>query len=76
MTVVPSLTLVRRIKAPPARVWAAWTRPELLAGWWGPHHTRVETAEVEAHCDCIRRVNHHRKKGRSGWVIARGPKTS
>jgi uncharacterized protein YndB with AHSA1/START domain len=32
----PSVTLVRRIKAPPARVWAAITRPDLMIQWWGP----------------------------------------
>lgn len=32
----PSLTLVRRIKAPPARVFAALTRPEQMLLWWGP----------------------------------------
>jgi uncharacterized protein YndB with AHSA1/START domain len=31
-----SLTLVRRLKAPPARVWAAITRPEQMLQWWGP----------------------------------------
>jgi uncharacterized protein YndB with AHSA1/START domain len=46
--VTPSLTLVKRIKAPPATVFAAWTQPEMLARWFGPHHTRVEHAEVEA----------------------------
>ncbi|MGH6910365.1 MAG: SRPBCC family protein [Phenylobacterium sp.] len=33
---LPSVTLVRRIKAPPARVWAAITRPEQMLQWWGP----------------------------------------
>lgn len=33
---LPSLTIVRRIKAPPAEVWAAITRPELMMQWWGP----------------------------------------
>lgn len=47
-TVVPSLTLVRRIKAPPATVFEAWTRPEILALWWGPHHTRMAGAEIDA----------------------------
>ncbi|MBU8539515.1 SRPBCC family protein [Falsiroseomonas tokyonensis] len=47
-TTIPSLTLVRRIKAPPARVFAAWTRAEMLAQWFGPHHTRVAHAEVDA----------------------------
>jgi uncharacterized protein YndB with AHSA1/START domain len=45
---VPSLTLVRRIKAPPATVFEAWTRPEILALWWGPHHTMVQEAEIDA----------------------------
>ena len=44
---VPGLTLVRRIKAPPALVFAAWTRPEMHARWWGPHHTRVVEAEAD-----------------------------
>lgn len=33
---LPSVTIVRRIKAPPARVWAAITQPELMMKWWGP----------------------------------------
>lgn len=44
----PSLTLVRRIKAPPGKVYAAWTRPEMMVAWWGPHNTRVASAEADA----------------------------
>ncbi len=33
---LPSVTLVRRIKAPLAQVWAAITQPELMLQWWGP----------------------------------------
>ena len=47
MSTKPSLTLVRRIKAPPAKVYAAWTQPEMMAHWFGPHRTRVETAEAD-----------------------------
>ncbi|GGG16000.1 hypothetical protein GCM10010964_00410 [Caldovatus sediminis] len=43
----PSLVLVRRFRASPALVYRAWTRPEMLAQWWGPHHTRVERAELD-----------------------------
>jgi uncharacterized protein YndB with AHSA1/START domain len=32
----PSVTIVRRVKASPARVWAAITRPDLMIQWWGP----------------------------------------
>jgi uncharacterized protein YndB with AHSA1/START domain len=45
--VVPGLTLVRRIRAAPAAVFEAWTRPQILATWWGPHHTRVIEAEID-----------------------------
>lgn len=44
----PSLTLVRRLRATPQQVFEAWSRAELLATWFGPHHTRVEEAEVDA----------------------------
>lgn len=45
--IIPSVTLVRRFKATPERVWEAWTSPEVIALWFGPHHTRVESARVD-----------------------------
>jgi uncharacterized protein YndB with AHSA1/START domain len=33
---LPSVTIVRRIKASPAKVWAAITRPDQMIQWWGP----------------------------------------
>jgi len=33
---LPSVTLVRRIKASPARVWAAITQADQMLRWWGP----------------------------------------
>jgi uncharacterized protein YndB with AHSA1/START domain len=44
----PSLTIVRRIKAPPAKVYDAFTRPELIAKWWGPDAGPVLHAEADA----------------------------
>ena len=35
-TSLPSVTLVRRIKASPAKVWAAITQPDRMLQWWGP----------------------------------------
>lgn len=35
----PSLTLKRRLKAPPQKVFAAWTDPEKLIHWFGPAET-------------------------------------
>jgi uncharacterized protein YndB with AHSA1/START domain len=46
---VPPLRLSRVLRAPPARVFAAWTEPSMLAQWFGPHQTHVEHAEVGLH---------------------------
>lgn len=43
----PSLTIVRRIKAPPDRVFDAFTRPEIMAQWWGPDSGPVLKVEVD-----------------------------
>jgi uncharacterized protein YndB with AHSA1/START domain len=33
---LPSVTIVRRLNAKPAKVWAAITQPEMMMQWWGP----------------------------------------
>ena len=43
----PSLTLKRRINAPPAKIFAAWTDPEKLAHWFGPADTVAGSASAE-----------------------------
>ncbi len=43
----PSLTLKRRLNAPPAKVFAAWTDPEKLAHWFGPADTVAGSASAE-----------------------------
>ena len=54
----PSLTLKRRLKAPPAKVFAAWIDPEKVKLWMGP-------GEVKAvHAECDARVG-----GRYRWVM-------
>lgn len=44
--VKPSLTIKRRFKATPAKVFAAWTNPQELAKWMGP--TQVIAVKAEA----------------------------
>jgi uncharacterized protein YndB with AHSA1/START domain len=44
----PSLTLKRRLKAPPAKVYAAWTDATQLARWFGPANVSVVRAEADA----------------------------
>ncbi len=43
----PSLTLKRRLKAPPAKVFAAWTEPEKIVKWFGPDAGPVHEASTD-----------------------------
>jgi len=43
----PSLTLKRRLNAPPAKVYAAWTDPAKLARWFGPGPIDSVRAETD-----------------------------
>lgn len=45
----PSLTLKRRLKAPPAQVFSAWTDPKKIAHWFGPRD--ADQASVSAEID-------------------------
>jgi len=42
-----SVTLVRRIKAPAARIYEAWTDPAKLACWWGANVVDVRAVETD-----------------------------
>jgi uncharacterized protein YndB with AHSA1/START domain len=44
----PSLTLKRRLKAPPAKVFGAWTDPQKMMRWWGPAGAETLQAEADA----------------------------
>jgi uncharacterized protein YndB with AHSA1/START domain len=43
----PSLTLKRRLNAPPQAVYAAWTDPQKLMHWFGPDRGPVTKAETD-----------------------------
>lgn len=45
--VKPSLTIKRRLKASPAKVFAAWTNPEKMKRWVGPGEIKVVHAESD-----------------------------
>lgn len=45
----PSLTLTRRLSAPPEKVYAAWADPQRLVQWFGPG--AVEEGSVKADID-------------------------
>ncbi|MFZ1103853.1 MAG: SRPBCC domain-containing protein [Hyphomicrobiaceae bacterium] len=48
MLTKPSLTLKRRLKAAPGKVFQAWTDPEKLARWFGPAETVAGSVRAEA----------------------------
>ena len=43
----PSLALKRRLKAPPEKVYEAWTVPEKMILWWGAADAPSRTAEAD-----------------------------
>jgi uncharacterized protein YndB with AHSA1/START domain len=47
-TVKPSLTIKRRFKAPPEKVFNAWADPEKVKHWMGPGEVKVLRAEGDA----------------------------
>jgi uncharacterized protein YndB with AHSA1/START domain len=57
----PSLTLRRHLKAPPAKVFAAWIDPEKVKAWMGPGEIKL------LHAECDPRVGGHYR-----WLM-RGP---
>ena len=47
MPTQPSLTLTRRLRAAPAKVFAAWTDPEKIVRWFGPEQTIVDSVSAD-----------------------------
>lgn len=43
----PSLTIKRRLNAPPAKVYAAWTNPQKMTRWFGPANVRIGSVQAD-----------------------------
>lgn len=43
----PSLTIKRRLNAPPAKVFAAWADPKKLERWFGPPNIKSVSAKAD-----------------------------
>ncbi len=54
----PSLTLslTRYFQAPPERVFAAWTQPELLKQWFAPRPVETVQAEIDLRVGGVQRI--------------------
>jgi uncharacterized protein YndB with AHSA1/START domain len=47
LSATPSLTLKRRLKATPAKIFSAWTDPDKLKRWMGPEGIETVSAETD-----------------------------
>ena len=65
LTTRPSLTLTRRINAPPEKIYAAWTQPENLIRWFGPAMVKQETvrADIDARIGGRYRISFDNDRG-------------
>jgi uncharacterized protein YndB with AHSA1/START domain len=59
----PSLTLKRRLKASPDKVFAAWTEPQKLLKWFGPDAGPVNDASVDSRVGGRYAITFHTEDG-------------
>jgi uncharacterized protein YndB with AHSA1/START domain len=52
----PSLTIKRRIDAPPEKIFRAWTEPKKITRWFGPEQVEVLHAEADARVGGLYRI--------------------
>ena len=66
----PSLTLKRRINAPPEKIYAAWTQPENLIRWFGPAMVKQGSvrAEIDARVGGCYRISFDNDRGEHNEV--------
>src|SRR5262249_26974154 len=68
MSQKPSLTIRRHIKAPPARLYAAWTEPSQLMQWFGAVGATVDRAEIDLRVGSRYRIVYHMPDGEESSV--------
>ena len=60
---------IRRVIAAGAdRVFAAWTKPELLRQWWGPTGVRCIAAEIDLRAGGAYRIGNEMPDGTVLWI--------
>jgi uncharacterized protein YndB with AHSA1/START domain len=66
--VEPSLSLKRRLKAPPQAIYAAWTDPEKIVKWFGPDAGPVKQADLDVRVGGKYAVTFHTEDGEQHHV--------
>ncbi len=67
-TLAATLVVRRQIKATPERLFAAWTRPELLMCWWGPEGVACPDAEIDLRVGGCYRIANRFPDGNLVWI--------
>jgi uncharacterized protein YndB with AHSA1/START domain len=67
-TVAATLVVRRQIKATPEKLFAAWTRPELLMCWWGPEGVACPAAEIDLRVGGSYRIANRFPDGNIIWI--------
>jgi uncharacterized protein YndB with AHSA1/START domain len=62
------LQLRKLIRAPRERVFAAWTKPELLLQWWGPGEVTCPEAHVDLKPGGAYRLANQQPDGSIVWI--------
>jgi uncharacterized protein YndB with AHSA1/START domain len=62
------LSIRRIIKAPPQKVFAAWTTPSLLMKWWGPAGVVCPQAEIDLRPNGAYRICNRHPDGSTTWI--------
>jgi uncharacterized protein YndB with AHSA1/START domain len=63
-----SLTVRRRIAAPPDRLFSYWTEPAHLARWWGPAGVTCDSATVDLRVGGAYRIGNRFADGTVLWI--------
>ena len=63
-----ALVVRRRINATAERLFAAWTRPELLVRWWGPQGVECPAAEIDLRVGGSYRIANRFPDGTLVWI--------
>ncbi len=66
-----ALSLVRIIRAPREKVFAAWTQPALLMKWWGPGPVTCPEAEIDLRDGGAYRLANRELDGSITWITGR-----
>ena len=63
-----TLIVQRTIRAPPARLFDAWTQPAQLRSWWGPAGIECSAAEVDLRVGGRYRLGNRFPDGSVLWI--------